>query len=68
LAYAEEVIDILELGPIADALVGNADVGGLGVEERKRLTIAVELAAKPDFVRVLFRYIFCFFQMKYLHS
>jgi len=48
LDYAEEVLNLLELGPIADALVGNADVGGLGVEERKRLTIGVELAAKPE--------------------
>ncbi|GAA5820477.1 hypothetical protein JCM11251_005643 [Rhodosporidiobolus azoricus] len=48
LAYAEEVIELLELGPIADALVGNADVGGLGIEERKRLTLGVELAARPD--------------------
>ena len=48
LDYAEEVLHLLELGPIADALVGNADVGGLGVEERKRLTIGVELAAKPE--------------------
>lgn len=48
LDYAEEVLHLLELGPIADALVGNPDVGGLGVEERKRLTIGVELAAKPE--------------------
>ena len=50
LAYAEKVIDLLELGPIADAIIGNMDVGGLGVEERKRVTIGVELAAKPDSV------------------
>ncbi|KAL8291564.1 hypothetical protein RQP46_002542 [Phenoliferia psychrophenolica] len=48
LAYAEEVIDLLELGPIADALIGNAEIGGLGVENRKRVTIGVELAARPD--------------------
>lgn len=36
------------LQPIADALVGNAEVGGLGIEERKRLTLGVELAARPD--------------------
>ncbi|ORY63831.1 ABC-2 type transporter-domain-containing protein [Leucosporidium creatinivorum] len=48
LAYAEEVIELLELGPIADALVGNAEVGGLSIEERKRLTLGVELAARPD--------------------
>lgn len=48
LAYAEEVISLLELGPIADALVGNAEVGALSIEERKRLTLGVELAARPD--------------------
>ncbi len=48
LAYAEEVIELLELGSIADALIGNAEIGGLGVEERKRVTIGVELAARPD--------------------
>ncbi|RAH67553.1 uncharacterized protein BO66DRAFT_403745 [Aspergillus aculeatinus CBS 121060] len=35
------------LGPIADAIVGEAGDGKLGVEERKRLTIGVELAARP---------------------
>ncbi|KAI5475511.1 putative ABC transporter superfamily membrane protein Pdr11p [Pseudohyphozyma bogoriensis] len=53
LAYVEEIIDLLEMGEIADALVGNAEVGGLGVEERKRLTIGVELAAHPDFLLFL---------------
>ncbi|KAM0747667.1 putative membrane protein of the ATP-binding cassette transporter superfamily [Meredithblackwellia eburnea MCA 4105] len=53
LAYAEEVIELLELGPIADALVGNPEIGGLGIEERKRLTIGVELAARPDFILFL---------------
>ncbi|BGP40430.1 ATP-binding cassette transporter snq2 [Rhodotorula kratochvilovae] len=46
LAYVEEIITLLEMDSYAEALVG--DVGmGLNVEQRKRLTIAVELAAKP---------------------
>ncbi|GAA5971047.1 hypothetical protein JCM11641_004124 [Rhodosporidiobolus odoratus] len=53
LRYAEEVIELLELQEIADAIVGNPEIGGLGVEEKKRLTIAVELAAKPDFLLFL---------------
>ncbi|GAA5891653.1 hypothetical protein JCM6882_006157 [Rhodosporidiobolus microsporus] len=53
LAFAEEVIELLELQEIADAIVGNAEIGGLGIEEKKRLTIAVELAAKPDFLLFL---------------
>ncbi|KAJ3112678.1 hypothetical protein HDU96_004308 [Phlyctochytrium bullatum] len=50
--HVENVIDLLELRPIADALVGDPETGtGLSMEERKRLTIGVELAAKP---RILF--------------
>ncbi|CCF57513.1 hypothetical protein KAFR_0C05220 [Kazachstania africana CBS 2517] len=45
-AYVEEVIKILEMEKYADAVVGVAGEG-LNVEQRKRLTIGVELAAKP---------------------
>ncbi|KAG7195696.1 Multidrug resistance protein [Scheffersomyces spartinae] len=44
--YVEYVIDLLEMYEYADALVGVAGEG-LNVEQRKRLTIGVELAAKP---------------------
>ncbi|KAK4685860.1 ATP-binding cassette, subfamily G (WHITE), member 2, PDR, partial [Tremellales sp. Uapishka_1] len=43
-AYVEEVLKLLEMDPYADAVVG---VPGLNVEQRKRLTIGVELVAKP---------------------
>lgn len=43
-AFVERIIDLLELEPLADAMVGL----GLSVEERKRVTIAVELASKPE--------------------
>ncbi|GMM37873.1 ATP-binding cassette multidrug transporter [Saccharomycopsis crataegensis] len=46
-AYVEEVIDLLEMRPYAGAVVGVAGEG-LNVEQRKRLTIGVELAAKPE--------------------
>ena len=47
-AYVEEIIDLLEMDDIADALVGDSDSGlGISLEERKRLTIGVELVAKP---------------------
>ncbi|KAG0345844.1 hypothetical protein BG004_002973 [Podila humilis] len=47
-AYVEEIIHILEMESIADALVGTTESGlGISVEERKRLTIGVELVAKP---------------------
>ena len=44
----EEIIELLELQPLADALVFS-----LGVEARKRLTIGVELASKPELLLFL---------------
>lgn len=47
-AYVEEIIKILEMENIADAVIGTTESGlGISVEERKRLTIGVELVAKP---------------------
>lgn len=46
LAYVDEVIKLLEMEEYADAVVGVSGEG-LNVEQRKRLTIGVELAAKP---------------------
>ncbi|KAI1497952.1 ABC-2 type transporter-domain-containing protein [Biscogniauxia marginata] len=46
LAYVDEVIKLLEMEEYADAVVGVLGEG-LNVEQRKRLTIGVELAAKP---------------------
>jgi ABC-type multidrug transport system ATPase subunit/ABC-type multidrug transport system permease subunit len=51
-AYVEEVISLLELEDLADAVIGWADAG-LSVEERKRVTIGVELAAKPQLLLFL---------------
>ncbi|KAJ5187570.1 hypothetical protein N7449_010564 [Penicillium cf. viridicatum] len=48
LSYVDNIISLLELEPIADALIGEPGDGGLNVEERKRVTIGVELAAKPS--------------------
>ncbi|KAF8984530.1 hypothetical protein BGZ46_007790 [Entomortierella lignicola] len=48
MAYVEEIIRILEMENIADALVGTTESGiGISVEERKRLSIGIELVAKP---------------------
>lgn len=48
LQYVEIIINLLELQDIADSLVGKPGAGhGLNVEQRKRLTIGVELVAKP---------------------
>ncbi|KAF5656559.1 putative ABC1 transport [Fusarium heterosporum] len=45
--YVEEVIGLLEMDLYADAVIG-VPGKGLNVEQRKRLTIGVELSAKPD--------------------
>ncbi|QRW26814.1 ABC transporter G family member 11 [Rhizoctonia solani] len=50
--YVEEVIALLEMEDIADAMIGQPGVG-LGVEARKRVTIGVELAAKPQLLLFL---------------
>jgi len=46
-AYVEEVIKMLGMEEYAEAIVGVLGEG-LNVEQRKRLTIGVEIAAKPD--------------------
>ena len=48
LAYVDKIIELLELDGIQDAIVTS-----LGVEQRKRLTIGVELAAKPSLLLFL---------------
>ncbi|KAL1388614.1 ABC-2 type transporter-domain-containing protein [Phyllosticta capitalensis] len=50
--YAEKVIDLLEMRPIAGAIVGTT-ASGLNQEQRKRLTIGVELASKPELLLFL---------------
>ncbi|EFR04875.1 ATP-binding cassette transporter [Nannizzia gypsea CBS 118893] len=46
LAYVEEVIKMLDMQGYADAVIGVLGEG-LNIEQRKRLTIGVELVAKP---------------------
>ncbi|CAK7204324.1 ATP-binding cassette transporter snq2 [Sporothrix eucalyptigena] len=45
--YVESIIDLLELHDLADTLIGTVG-NGLSVEQRKRVTIGVELVAKPS--------------------
>ncbi|KAK9054686.1 hypothetical protein SSX86_025765 [Deinandra increscens subsp. villosa] len=49
-AFVDEVMDLVELNPIKNALVGLPGVNGLSTEQRKRLTIAVELVANPSII------------------
>ncbi len=51
-AYVDEIIKLLEMEDYADAVVG-VPGEGLNVEQRKRLTIGVELAAKPQLLLFL---------------
>ncbi|WOL03475.1 pleiotropic drug resistance protein 2-like [Canna indica] len=48
--FVEEVMDLVELNNLRDALVGLPGVNGLSTEQRKRLTIAVELVANPSII------------------
>lgn len=50
--YCERIIELLELRPIAGATIGQPGAG-LNQEQRKRVTIAVELASKPDLLLFL---------------
>lgn len=50
--YCEEIIDLLELRQIAGAVLGS-ETSGLNAEQRKRVTIAVELASKPELLLFL---------------
>nr|GMD58917.1 pleiotropic drug resistance protein 2-like [Ipomoea batatas] len=48
--FIEEVMELVELNPLRDSLVGLPGVDGLSTEQRKRLTIAVELVANPSII------------------
>ncbi|KAI1291432.1 ABC-2 type transporter [Xylaria venustula] len=51
-SYVEEIIALLEMENIADCIIGTPEAG-LTVEQRKRVTIGVELAAKPQLLLFL---------------
>ncbi|KAI7893457.1 ABC-2 type transporter-domain-containing protein [Mucor mucedo] len=47
-SYVEHILELMEMDKIAEALIGDLEEGsGISVEERKRLTIAIELVGKP---------------------
>ncbi|XP_057720867.1 pleiotropic drug resistance protein 1-like [Arachis stenosperma] len=48
--FIEEVMELVELKPLRHALVGLPGISGLSTEQRKRLTIAVELVANPSII------------------
>ncbi|KAL9333082.1 hypothetical protein Peur_073221 [Populus x canadensis] len=48
--FIDEVMELVELKPLMNALVGLPRINGLSTEQRKRLTIAVELVANPSII------------------
>ena len=46
----EKVLQIIELDEIRDEMVGLPGAGGISNEQRKRLTIAVELVSNPSII------------------
>jgi ABC-type multidrug transport system ATPase subunit len=46
--WVDSVLTMLELHPLANTMVGDALSGGMSFEQKKRLSIAVELAANPS--------------------
>lgn len=50
--YCERIIDLLEMRNIAGATIGKIGAG-LNQEQRKRVTIGVELASKPELLMFL---------------
>uniref|UniRef100_A0A0D6QSH6 ABC transporter domain-containing protein n=1 Tax=Araucaria cunninghamii TaxID=56994 RepID=A0A0D6QSH6_ARACU len=48
--FVEEVMELVEIKNLRGALVGLPGVNGLSTEQRKRLTIAVELVANPSII------------------
>ncbi|XP_072954744.1 ABC transporter G family member 51 [Typha angustifolia] len=49
-AFVEEVMSLVELDQLRHALVGMPGSNGLSTEQRKRLTLAVELVANPSII------------------
>ncbi|KAJ0075534.1 hypothetical protein Patl1_34364 [Pistacia atlantica] len=48
--FIEEVMELVELNTLRQGLVGLPGIDGLSTEQRKRLTIAVELVANPSII------------------
>ncbi|XP_043709750.1 ABC transporter G family member 42-like [Telopea speciosissima] len=48
--FVDEVMELVELDNLMDGIVGLPGITGLSTEQRKRLTIAVELVANPSII------------------
>jgi ABC-type multidrug transport system ATPase subunit len=50
MSFVEQVMELVEMKSLENALVGLPAITGLSTEQRKRLTIAVELVANPSII------------------
>ncbi|CAM8888399.1 unnamed protein product [Rhodiola kirilowii] len=50
MVFVDQVMELVELDNLKEALVGLPGITGLSTEQRKRLTIAVELVANPSII------------------
>lgn len=48
--FIEEVMHLVELTPLKNAMVGLPGIHGLSADQRKRLAIAVELVSSPSII------------------
>ncbi|KAL6559850.1 transcription factor [Orobanche gracilis] len=48
--FVDEVMELVELTPLRGTIVGLPGTSGLSTEQRKRLTVAVELVANPSII------------------
>ncbi|CAM9128278.1 unnamed protein product [Scytosiphon promiscuus] len=48
--FVDSILSMLELDVISDRLIGGDEEGGLSLEQRKRTTLGVELAANPSLI------------------
>ena len=48
--FVDQVMEAVELAPLSGTLVGTDEDFGLSFEQKKRLSIAVELAASPSII------------------
>ncbi|KAL4352228.1 hypothetical protein GQ457_06G011560 [Hibiscus cannabinus] len=50
MTFVDQVMELVELDNLNDGLIGLPGITGLSTEQRKRLTIAVELVANPSII------------------
>ncbi|MCI39379.1 pleiotropic drug resistance protein 1-like [Trifolium medium] len=48
--FVKEVMELVELTPQRDTIVGLPGANGISTQQRKRLTITVELVANPSII------------------